>query len=78
MGPAAGPPTPPLPWRLIGLICKTVDAPSQDLLRRTEQPRYPNAERKLARDPFMQVTWGLLGVAVLVQLALLLWLDVTS
>jgi len=40
--------------------------------------RHPNGERKLARDPFMQVTWGLLGVAVLVQLLLLVWLDVTS
>jgi hypothetical protein len=41
-------------------------------------PRYPNGERKLARDPFMQVTWGLLGVAVLAQLLLLVWLDVMS
>ena len=41
-------------------------------------PRYPNGERKLARDPFMQVTWGLVGVAVLAQLLLLVWLDVMS
>lgn len=59
-------------------ICKTVDPEAADLLRRTEQPRYPNGERKLARDPFMQATWVLLGVAILVQLGLLLWLDVTS
>ena len=45
-----------------------------------DQPvvRHPNGERKLARDPFMQVTWGLLGVAVLAQLFLLVWLDVMS
>lgn len=59
-------------------ICKTVDPQSDDLIRRTEQPRYPNGERKLARDPFMQATWVLLAVAILVQLGLLLWLDVTS
>jgi hypothetical protein len=41
-------------------------------------PRYPNGERKLARDPFMQATWGLLAVAVLAQLLVLVWLDVTS
>jgi hypothetical protein len=55
-----------------------MDENTQALFARTEQPRYPNGERKLARDPFMQVTWGLLGVAALAQLALLVWLDVTS
>lgn len=55
-----------------------MDRESQELLARTEQPRYPNGERKLARDLFMQVTWVLLAVAVLVQLGLLVWLDVTS
>lgn len=52
--------------------------PAADLLARTEQPRYPNGERKLARDPFMQATWGLLAVAALAQLILLLWLDLLS
>ncbi len=55
-----------------------MDPAARDLLQRTEQPRYPNGERKLARDPFMQVTWGLLGVAALAQLALLVALDVMS
>jgi hypothetical protein len=55
-----------------------VDQASRDLLQRTEQPRYSNGERKLARDLFMQVTWALLGVAALVQLVLLLALDVMS
>lgn len=59
-------------------LCKTVDPESEALLRRTEQPRRPNGERKLARDPFMQATWVLLAVAALVQLGLLLWLDVAS
>lgn len=53
-----------------------MDQASRDLLQRTEQPRYPNGERKLARDPFMQATWVLLGVAALAQLTLLLALDV--
>jgi hypothetical protein len=52
-----------------------MDEAAGDLLERTAQPRYPNGERKLARDPFMQVTWGLLGVAALAQLILLLALD---
>ena len=52
-------------------------APS-DLLSRTEPPRRPNGERKLAHNYFMQVTWGLLAVAALGQLFLLLWLDVMS
>lgn len=51
---------------------------ARELFRRTEQPRYPNGERKLARDPFMQATWVLLGVAALGQLALLVWLDLLS
>lgn len=49
-----------------------------DLLARTAQPTRANGERKLAHDPFMQVTWVLLGVAVLAQLILLLWLDLQS
>lgn len=51
---------------------------ARDLLSRTEPPRRPNGERKLAHNPFMQVTWGLLGVAAAVQLFLLVWLDVMS
>lgn len=50
----------------------------RDLLTRTEPPRRPNGERKLAHNPFMQVTWGLLAVAALGQLFLLVWLDVMS
>lgn len=52
-----------------------MDPTSRDLLQRTAQPRYANGERKLARDLFMQVTWGLLGVAALAQLVLLLGPD---
>lgn len=52
-----------------------MDSASRALLDRTAQPRYPNGERKLARDPFMQLTWGFLGVAALAQLILLLALD---
>lgn len=48
------------------------------LLQRTAQPRYPNGERKLARNLFTQVTWGLLVLAALVQVFLFLWLDVMS
>jgi len=51
---------------------------TREIFDRTPQPRYPNGERKLARDPFMQVTWVLLGVAALGQLVLLAWLDVMS
>jgi hypothetical protein len=51
---------------------------SPDILERTPQPRYPNGERKLARDLFTQMTWALLGVAALAQLLLLVWLDVLS
>jgi hypothetical protein len=46
------------------------------LLERTAQPRYSNGERKLARNVFMQVTWGLLALTALIQLFLLVWLDV--
>ncbi len=46
------------------------------LLARTAQPRYANGERKLARSVFMQMTWGLLGVAAVAQLLLLVWLDI--
>ena len=55
-----------------------MDQPTRELITRTGQPHYPNGERKLARDPFMQATWVLLGVAALAQLALLLWLDAAS
>lgn len=51
---------------------------TREIFERTPQPRYSNGERKLARDPFMQVTWVLLGVAALGQLVLLVWLDVMS
>lgn len=46
------------------------------LLERTAQPRYANGERKLARNAFMQVTWGLLALTALAQLFLLVWLDI--
>ena len=55
-----------------------MDQASRHDFREIPMPRYPNGERKLARDPFMQATWGLLGVAVLAQLLLLVWLDVMS
>ena len=48
---------------------------SPDLMERTVQPRYPNQERKLARNVFMQATWGLLALTALAQLFLLVWLD---
>jgi hypothetical protein len=48
------------------------------LLERTPQPRYPNGERKLARNTFMQVTWGLLALAAVIQVFLFVWLDVLS
>ena len=51
---------------------------SPSLLENTSQPRYPNGERKLARNLFMQVTWGLLAATALGQLFLLVWLDVMS
>ncbi len=55
-----------------------MDFSTQQIFERTPQPRYPNGERKLARDPFMQGTWVLLGVAGLGQLILLALLDVMS
>ncbi len=55
-----------------------MDAAGRELLRRTEQPRYPNGERKLARDPFTQATWVILGAAALAQVALLAALDLLS
>ena len=55
-----------------------MDQPARAAFEDIPLPRYPNGERKLARDPFMQITWGLLGVAVLAQLLLLVWLDVMS
>lgn len=53
-----------------------MESATPTLLERTAQPRYPNGERKLARNVFMQVTWGLLGLTALAQLFLLVWLDV--
>ena len=55
-----------------------MDQASRELLARTELPRRSNGERKLANNIFMQLTWGLLGVAALTQLFLLVWLDVLS
>lgn len=48
------------------------------MLARTAPPHRLNGERKLAHNVFMQVTWGLLGVAAVGQLFLLIWLDVMS
>ena len=53
-----------------------MESATPSLLERTAQPRYSNGERKLARNVFMQVTWGLLALTALVQLFLLVWLDV--
>jgi hypothetical protein len=55
-----------------------MDQATRDLLTRTEPAHRANGERKLAHNVFMQLTWGLLGVAALVQLFLLVWLDVMS
>ena len=55
-----------------------MESSTREIFARTAQPRYANGERKLARDPFMQATWVLLGVAALGQLVLLFWLDVVS
>jgi hypothetical protein len=52
--------------------------PGLELLARTEPPRRPNGERKLAHNVFMQLTWVLLGAAALAQLFLLVWLDLLS
>ena len=51
---------------------------SRELLARTTPELRASGERKLAHDFFMQVTWAMLGVAALVQLFLLVWLDVMS
>jgi hypothetical protein len=53
-----------------------MDHPIPAVLARTEQPRYANGERKLARNAFMQVTWGLLALTAVAQLLLLVWLDI--
>lgn len=53
-----------------------MNSPSPALLERTAQPRYSNGERKLARNAFMQTTWGLLGLAALAQLLLLVLLAI--
>lgn len=53
-----------------------MESSTPTLLARTGQPRYPNGERKLARNAFMQVTWGLLALTAIGQLLLLVWLDV--
>ena len=55
-----------------------MDQAASDLLSRTEPSIRSNGERKLAQNIFMQLTWGLLVGAALVQLFLLLWLDVLS
>ena len=43
-----------------------------------EATRYPNGQRKLAQNVFMQTTWGLLALTALGQLFLLVWLDLMS
>lgn len=53
-----------------------MDSPTPALLQRTAQPRYANGERKLARNAFMQVTWGLLVLTAITQLLLLVCLDI--
>jgi hypothetical protein len=53
-----------------------MESVTSSLLERTAQPRYANGERKLARNAFMQATWGLLALTALAQLFLLVWLDV--
>lgn len=55
-----------------------MESATEQLINRTTQPRYANGERKLARNLFMQVTWGLLALTALGQLFLLVWLDVWS
>jgi len=55
-----------------------MDPATSDLLARTAPTLRANGERKLAQNAFMQLTWGLLGVAALSQLFLLVWLDVMS
>lgn len=53
-----------------------MDSSSPALLERTAQPRYANGERKLARNAFMQATWGLLTLTAIAQLLLLVALDI--
>lgn len=55
-----------------------MDSSSPELLTRTAQPRYPNGQRKLARNLFMQMTWGLLALTAVTQLFLLVGLDLLS
>lgn len=55
-----------------------MESSTSALLERTVQPRYRNGERKLARNVFMQMTWGFLALTALGQLFLLLWLDLMS
>jgi hypothetical protein len=55
-----------------------MDQVTRELLARTAPSHRANGERKLAQNVFMQLTWGLLGVAALAQLFLLVWLDVLS
>ncbi len=55
-----------------------MSSPNPPLLERTVQPQYANGERKLARNAFMQTTWGLLALAAIIQLLLLVWLDILS
>ena len=55
-----------------------MDQAPRDLLARTAPVFRANGERKLARNFFMQMTWGLLVAAALAQLFLLVWLDVAS
>jgi hypothetical protein len=52
-----------------------MSSPTPSLLERTVQPRYANGERKLARNAFTQVTWGLLVLTAITQVLLLVWLD---
>jgi len=52
--------------------------PNPSLIERTVQPRYPNGERKLARNAFMQLTWGLLVLAFVIQVLVFLGLDILS
>jgi hypothetical protein len=55
-----------------------MESATPTLLQRTPQPRYANGERKLARNAFTQVTWGLLVLAAFFQVFLFVWLDVLS
>jgi hypothetical protein len=55
-----------------------MESSAPSLFDRTEQPRYPNGQRKLARNVFMQATWALLALTATGQLFLLVWLDLMS